>query len=264
MNSETDRPDDEAAFERFINDRFGPEALAHIKASRPPIEGTNGRVTINGRDVTEPADANDEAAFDRNGDLFKPHGIIINIDPSVYEALKKFSADFGDIIPPVDTGTLRQSLNYGRMAEMYRQHFEAEANRRRQLEEEAERIRRRMLMTPNGEAFLARVDAFAEANGVEWVDAARICSFADLNDVIANAGAQLAKAINGMFNSSAFEAFIKDTARMIEEANIAAQTNGSIVNPRNRHERRAKQHKKPLKDSDQQWKRRNYRNRRNH
>lgn len=247
MNSETDRPDDEAAFERFINDRFGPEALAHIKASQP-LDAKNGDY--------EPA----------YGDLFRPRGIIINIDPSVYEALKRFNIDMRSaaFIPPVDTGTLRPSLTYEAIRDMFNAYRQGEAMRRQAAEAEAERIRRRMLMTPNGEAFLARVDAFAEANGVEWVDAARICSFADLNDVIANAGAQLAKAINGMFNSSAFEAFIKDTARMIEEANIAAQTNGSIVNPRNRHERRAKQHKKPLKDSDQQWKRRNYRNRRNH
>jgi hypothetical protein len=250
MNSEPDfefiRPDDEAAFERFINERFGPEALAHIKQAQP-LDAKNGDY--------EPA----------YGDLFKPRAVRINIDASLREALRKYSDEmsaklFGGMVPPVDTGTLRPSLNYGRMAEMYRQHFEAEANRRQAQEAETYRIRQRVLAMPNGEALLARIDAFAQSNGVEWVDAARIVAFADLNEGIAKAGATIAKALNGMFANAAFEAFAKAAQDIIDGIDQ------SLINsaPANRHERRANRHKKPLKDGDQEWKRRSSRNHRKH
>lgn len=171
------------------------------------------------------------------------------------EAIRKA---YGMSSPPLEP----KPLTLEAFSAVLRDHIE----RQREIERQVADLRQRLLMRPDGEAFVARVDHFAEANGVEWVDAARICAIADFREATIVSWRQIEAFLTSPAMQEAIKSITAAFAGMVEQMTKGiAEAVGDVLPPRNRRERRAAKHTKPISPKDQTWKPKNrdYRNHRN-
>lgn len=117
-----------------------------------------------------------------------------------------------------------------------------------------------------GEAFVTEADEFARTHSIGFVHAVDFLQTINALDRTAEAARAAFEGLRTWITSPEVQAKIneinaalQDAARQLKERQLFGQSE-----PINRRERRAAKHNKPMKDADQQWKRRDYHNRRKH
>jgi len=114
-----------------------------------------------------------------------------------------------------------------------------------------------------GAQFVAEADAFAQAQGIDFVSAVNALKIRDAITYTGEAVRASFERLQAWISSPKVQAVMKSIGTAMADMQNGIEDD-TITLPANRRERRAAKHDKPMKDGDQQWKCRDFRNHRKH
>lgn len=243
MNNDDQIDSAHGAFERYINDKIGADQLKHILIPSDQIDLASGPSYT---------------------------GVSIRFSPDTLERLRNIDPEARIKIAAAMDKQLQQQaqelIDRAKSSLGVRTAFMMPSIDGMQLYEQLEQQLYDRLRLTYGDAFITEAEEFARTQGVSFASAVNALQ---LRDVVARSSEALRECFDRLrmfISSPEVQAVMLSITKTLAEATAhgMVQSTAPRSEPRNRRERRIAKHSKPMKDADQQWKLRDFRNHRKH